>query len=129
MFEYENKLEVLEDKFPDPENWVVYLDPENEQPNIVSSKVRDEWIFQDAKVYGSANIDFKVTGEDEVIVYTDPTNPRYIITASAKQDWFNSFGFSGRSKDFMEEANKLGEEKASRYKAIVDLHLALYNVR
>ena len=47
MFEYENKLEVLEDKFPDPENWVVYLDPENEQPNIVSSKVRDEWIFQD----------------------------------------------------------------------------------
>lgn len=86
-------------------------------------------IFKDAKVYGSANIDFKVTGEDEVIVYTDPTNPRYIITASSKQDWFNSFGFSGRSKDFMEEANKLGEEKASRYKAIVDLHLALYNVR
>ena len=25
-------------------------------------------------------------------------------------------------------SNKLGEEKASRYKAIVDLHLALYNV-
>ena len=25
-------------------------------------------IFKDAKVYGSANIDFKVTGEDEVIV-------------------------------------------------------------
>lgn len=86
-------------------------------------------IFKDAKVYGSANIDFKVTGEDEVIIYTDPTDPRYIITTSSKQDWFNSFRFSGPSKDFMEEANKLGEEKASRYKAIVDLHLALYNVR
>ena len=86
-------------------------------------------IFKDAKVYGRANIDFKVTGEDEVIIYTDPTDPRYIITTSSKQDWFNSFRFSGPSKDFMEEANKLDEEKASRYKAIVDLHLSLYKVR
>lgn len=62
MFEYENKLEVLGDIFPDPENWVVYLDPENEQPNIVSSKVRDEWIFQDFHGKADEFLKFYITG-------------------------------------------------------------------
>lgn len=45
MFEYENKLEVLGDKFIDPENWVVYIDPENGSPSIIASMVKDEWVF------------------------------------------------------------------------------------
>lgn len=62
MFEYENKLEVLGDKFSDPENWVVYIDPENGNPSIAASVVKDEWVFQDFCGTGEEFIRFYVFG-------------------------------------------------------------------
>lgn len=62
MIEYKNKLEVLGDGFSDPENWVVYIDPENGRPSIAASMIKDEWIFQDFCGTGKEFIRFYVNG-------------------------------------------------------------------
>lgn len=60
MYEYENKLEILNGQFPDPENWVVYLDPENNSPSIIASTIKDEWFYPE----------FSGTGEELIMYYT-----------------------------------------------------------
>ena len=62
MYEYKNKLEFLNGRVPDPENWVVYLDPETNQPGIVSSTTKDEWIFRDFLGTGEEFIRYYVNG-------------------------------------------------------------------
>lgn len=74
MYEYENKLEFLNGRVPDPENWVVYLDPETDQPGIVSSTIKDEWIFRDFLGTGEEFIKFYTTGR----IGCSASNPIYV---------------------------------------------------
>lgn len=76
MYEYKNKLEFLNGRVPDPENWVVYLDPETDQPGIISSIVKDEWAFQDFLGTGREFIKFYTTGR----IGRSPSSPIYVIS-------------------------------------------------
>ena len=76
MYEYKNKLEFLNGRVPDPENWVVYLDPETDQPGIISSTVKDEWAFQDFLGTGREFIKFYTTGR----IGRSTSSPIYVIS-------------------------------------------------
>lgn len=76
MYEYKNKLEFLNGRVPDPENWVVYLDPETDQPGIVSSTIKDEWIFRDFLGTGREFIQFYTTGR----IGRSASNPIYVTS-------------------------------------------------
>ena len=76
MYEYKNKLEFLNGRVPDPENWVVYLDPETDQPDIISSTVKDEWAFQDFLGTGREFIKFYTTGR----IGRSTSSPIYVIS-------------------------------------------------
>lgn len=86
-------------------------------------------VSKNGKVFGVGRIDFNITGDNDVAVYSDPFNKNHYITASTKEDWFTCVHYSGNQKDFLDEANKRNQEEFDKYSKITNLHLDLYDLR
>ena len=86
-------------------------------------------VSKHASVSGVGRIDFNVTGDNDVAIYTDPCNKGYYITASTKEDWFNSVNHSGKQEDFLKTAKGRSQEEFDKYAMISNLHLDLYGLR
>jgi UDP-3-O-[3-hydroxymyristoyl] glucosamine N-acyltransferase len=86
-------------------------------------------VSKNGKVFGVGRIDFNITGNRDVAVYSDPINLNHYITASTKEDWFTGIDYSGTQKDFLGEAKKRNQEEFDKYSKITNLHLDLYDLR
>ena len=86
-------------------------------------------VSKTGKVFGVGRIDFNITGNSDVAVYSDPVNLNHYITASTKEDWFTGIDYSGTQKDFLSEAKKRNQEDFDKYSKITNLHLDLYDLR
>ncbi len=86
-------------------------------------------VSKNGKVFGVGRIDFNITGDNEVAVYSDPINKNHYITASTKEDWFTGIRYSGNQKDFLNKAKKRNQEEFDKYSKITNMHLDLYDLR
>ena len=86
-------------------------------------------VSKNGKVFGVGRIDFNITGDNDVAVYSDPINKNHYITASTKEDWFTCINYSGDQKDLLGEAKKRNQEEFDKYSKITNMHLDLYDLR
>lgn len=86
-------------------------------------------VSKNGKVFGVGRVDFNITGDNDVAVYSDPINKNHYITASTKEYWFTCINYSGNQKDFLGEAKKRNQDEFDKYSKITNLHLDLYDLR
>ena len=86
-------------------------------------------VSKNGKVFGVGRIDFNITGDNDVAVYSDPFNKNHYITASTKEDWFTCIHCSGEQRDFLNKVNERNHREFEKYFMITNLHLDLYDLR
>lgn len=85
-------------------------------------------VSKHGSIFGVGRIDFNVTSDCDVAVYSDPFNKNNYVTASTKENWFNTIHHSGKQEDFLEMVKRRNREEFDKYFKLTNMHLDFYDI-